>query len=46
MSGKKIGLDEKYKALGVGPRTTLSINPMQDDLNKIKRNDCCNCSSF
>jgi len=35
MSGKKIGLDEKYKALRVGPRT-ISINPMQDDLNKLK----------
>jgi hypothetical protein len=35
MSGKKFGLDEKYKALGVGPRT-ISINPMQDDLNKLK----------
>jgi hypothetical protein len=33
MSGKKFGLDEKYKALGVGPRT-VSINPMQDDLKK------------
>ena len=35
MSGKKFGLDEKYKALGVGPRT-ISINPMQDDLKKLK----------
>jgi len=35
MSGKKFGLDEKYKALGVGPRT-VSINPMQDDLKKLK----------
>ena len=35
MSGKKFGLDEKYKALGVGPRT-VSINPMQDDLQKLK----------
>jgi len=35
MSGKKYGLDEKYKALGVGPRT-VSINPMQDDLKKLK----------
>lgn len=33
MSGKKFGLDDKYKALGVKERT-VSINPMQDDLDK------------
>ena len=35
MAGKKYGLGEKYKALGVG-KPTLSINPMQDDLKKLK----------
>ena len=35
MAGKKYGLGEKYKALGVG-KATLSINPMQDDLKKLK----------
>ena len=35
MAGKKYGLDDKYKALGVGERN-ISINPMQDDLEKLK----------
>ena len=35
MAGKKYGLDDKYKALGVGQRN-ISINPMQDDLEKLK----------
>jgi len=35
MAGKKYGLDDKYKALGVRERT-ISINPMQDDLEKLK----------
>jgi len=35
MAGKKYGLDDKYKALGVRERI-VSINPMQDDLEKLK----------
>ena len=35
MAGKKYGLEDKYKSLGVRERT-ISINPMQDDLEKLK----------
>lgn len=35
MAGKKYGLDDKYKALGVRERI-VSINPMQDDLEKLR----------
>lgn len=42
MSGKKLGLEGKYKnlfkSIGVFPavnKNTISINPMQDDLNKL-----------
>ena len=44
MAGKKYGLDDKYnnlyKSIGTlpkasGNKNTLSINPMQDDLNKL-----------
>jgi len=34
MAGKKYGLNDKYKALGVRERT-IAINPMQDDLEKL-----------
>jgi len=34
MAGKKYGLEDKYKSLGVRERT-ISINPMQDDLEKL-----------
>jgi hypothetical protein len=38
MSGKKLGLEGRYKALSTGikkNKNTISINPMQDDLNKL-----------
>lgn len=38
MSGKKLGLEDRYKALSTGikqNKNTISINPMQDDLMKI-----------
>jgi len=38
MSGKKLGLEDRYKALSTGIKkneNTISINPMQDDLMKI-----------